>query len=321
MCANIAHKIIKSNEGANSLNPIAPAVFSAQNPRMDQPAPHSRATACTNCQAELIGKFCHSCGEKRLSRKDLSLRHFVGELFKSATHLDSKVLRSLGLLAARPGFLTVEYLRGRRKRYMRPLGLFLLVNLMYFFSIGINGARTFETPLRLQYANRYRDVVYRLVTGRLGEHPAPETRAAYEAAFDAQNHTLSKSLLVLLAPLVALLLTGLFYRRRMYYAEHLVTALHLVALMLVQNMVVGVLLQGGLIHHFLDRSANTEIWTELIEPTLWVLALAFLTFRRVYPEPWFQTLWKAAVFGILWLPAVVLYRFILFLITFYTVGF
>jgi hypothetical protein len=285
---------------------------------MDQPALPSRTIVCSNCRTELIGKFCHACGEKRLRRKDLSLRHFGLELFKSATHFDSKVGRSVGLLVARPGFLTVEYLQGRRKPYMRPLALFLLINLIYFVTIAYNRVRTFETPLRLQFANRYRDVVYRLVSGRLGENPGAEERMAFAALFDAQNHTLSKSLLVLLAPAIALLVMGLYWRRRMFYVEHLVTALHLVALMLVQNMAVGILVRGGLVRWFWGAGA-AELWVEWIEPTLWVLLLAFLTFRRVYPEQWFHTLWKAAALSLLWLPAVVLYRFTVFLITFYSV--
>lgn len=49
--------------------------------------------------------------------------------------LDSRAARTLAALLARPGFLTNAYLRGRRKRFVPPLRLFLFTRLICIFSV------------------------------------------------------------------------------------------------------------------------------------------------------------------------------------------
>ncbi len=60
----------------------------------------------------------------------------VRELMRDAAgHLvafDSRLWRTLYYLMFRPGMLTVEYLRGRRKRYVRPARLFFVMAILLF---------------------------------------------------------------------------------------------------------------------------------------------------------------------------------------------
>jgi hypothetical protein len=51
--------------------------------------------------------------------------------------LDGRLWRTLGGLFFRPGFLTLEYFRGRRRRYVRPARLFLVASLMLFAALRI----------------------------------------------------------------------------------------------------------------------------------------------------------------------------------------
>ncbi len=50
--------------------------------------------------------------------------------------LDGRLWRTLVALLVRPGFLTLEYLRGRRRHYIRPGRLFLVLYLTLFAVIG-----------------------------------------------------------------------------------------------------------------------------------------------------------------------------------------
>jgi hypothetical protein len=61
------------------------------------------SSECTDCGAALHGASSAHCGQKA-TPIDPSVRHAV----------DRKILRSLRLLLTRPGFLTLELLRGRR---------------------------------------------------------------------------------------------------------------------------------------------------------------------------------------------------------------
>lgn len=57
----------------------------------------------------------------------------VGDFF----HFDSKFFRTTVHLLFRPGFLTVEYLQGKRARYFQPFKLFLFVSIVYFITAGL----------------------------------------------------------------------------------------------------------------------------------------------------------------------------------------
>lgn len=271
---------------------------------------------CANCDAPLTGKFCQECGEKRLSRKDFALSHFLKEAFEKFTHLDSKLLRSLWLLVAKPGFLSVEYLRGKRKPYEKPLALFLIVNLIYFVTIQWNNLRTYESPLAIQLRNPYHKLVRQMIQVRFGDDNA--ALQAFTPLFDAQMHLLSKSLLVLMVPMYALVFALLFRKKKMYFGEHLVAAFHFHALMLSANILLGIILRGSIIGYLLQPSGWRMFVLEILEPILISILLAWLSFRTVYPDTWPRTLLKALALSLLWMPCLILYRLLVFFATWYS---
>jgi Protein of unknown function (DUF3667) len=61
-----------------------------------------------------------------------SLRELVGEAFAEFSGWDGKLATTLKLLIVRPGQLTIDFLEGRRARYITPLRLYLSVSLIYF---------------------------------------------------------------------------------------------------------------------------------------------------------------------------------------------
>ncbi len=83
---------------------------------------------CKNCRTPLTGPFCHQCGQpaKSIIRFFGSLIH---ELLEDIINLDSRAARTLVALLFRPGFLTREYVSGRRFSYVPPLRLFLITSL------------------------------------------------------------------------------------------------------------------------------------------------------------------------------------------------
>ena len=89
---------------------------------------------CPNCGAPVHGPYCHACGqsEKGMVR---SLREVVDDLADIVFNVDSRVFRSLFDLYFRPGFLTTEYIEGRRARYVTPFRLFFVLSLVAFFAM------------------------------------------------------------------------------------------------------------------------------------------------------------------------------------------
>ena len=62
-------------------------------------------------------------------------RVFMREATGRYVSLDGRMWRTLAALLFRPGFLTREYFAGRRRRYIRPARLFLVLSLALFAAI------------------------------------------------------------------------------------------------------------------------------------------------------------------------------------------
>lgn len=94
------------------------------------------ADACRNCGAHAPGHYCGNCGQE--TRVQLpTFTAFMREAAGRYVSMDGRFWRTMASLVARPGFLTLEYLRGRRKRYIRPARLFLVLYLLLFGAVGI----------------------------------------------------------------------------------------------------------------------------------------------------------------------------------------
>jgi hypothetical protein len=114
--------------------------------------------ACLNCGEPLDGPFCRMCGQRGHVHRTLG--EFFHDLLHGVFHFDGKVLRTLPMLAWRPGELTRRYIAGERARFVSPMALFLFaVFLMFavFQLAGIAAPSEFGTvnvagadPARLQ---------------------------------------------------------------------------------------------------------------------------------------------------------------------------
>jgi len=86
---------------------------------------------CGNCGANALGTYCPDCGQ--LTRERLpTFAEFMREASGRYVALDGKLWKTLFALLFRPGFLTREYLAGRRRRYVGPARLFLVSSLVLF---------------------------------------------------------------------------------------------------------------------------------------------------------------------------------------------
>ncbi len=98
--------------------------------------PPFASITCLSCGADVVGVFCVACGQKHDDlRRSLVLlaRDFVEDTFS----FDSRMWRTLGVLAAAPGIVPTNYSHGRRSRYTPPVRLFLVVSFLFFLTIGL----------------------------------------------------------------------------------------------------------------------------------------------------------------------------------------
>src|SRR5512147_213294 len=93
---------------------------------------------CRNCEAPLAGPYCSSCGQ-RVRGSARSMGTLLLEARDSLVHLDGRLWQTLQALALRPGFLTLEYFRERRARYVSPFRLYLAASLVFFSLAFVSG--------------------------------------------------------------------------------------------------------------------------------------------------------------------------------------
>lgn len=166
--------------------------------------------SCLNCDAELHGPFCHSCGQKAVAPV-ASMHDFVHEATHEFLHLDGKIIKTVKLLVTKPGLLTREFIEGRRARYISPLRVYLTFSLIFFALAAIvPGAR--ESFVKVGPAKG--DV-----------RAAAEQERQADQLGEALMHNMPRAAFLLM-PAFALL-TWLFYRRAQpYYVPHLYFAVH-----------------------------------------------------------------------------------------------
>ncbi len=100
--------------------------------------PERKEKNCLNCGTEVVGRFCHVCGQENIVTHQgfWSLaKHFVYDVL----HFDGKFFHTLGYLFTRPGFVARQYSQGQRMRYLDPIRMYLFTSAVFFlifFSFG-----------------------------------------------------------------------------------------------------------------------------------------------------------------------------------------
>jgi len=86
---------------------------------------------CLNCQAELYGRYCHKCGQENLEPKE-SVWHLINHFFQDITHFDGKFFTTVKDLITKPGFLSLEYMKGKRASYLNPIRMYVFTSAIFF---------------------------------------------------------------------------------------------------------------------------------------------------------------------------------------------
>lgn len=87
---------------------------------------------CLNCgTAPLFDRYCQHCGQENAEPRQ-TLGHLIAHFFADVTHFDGKFFSTLKLLLLKPGFLSSEYVKGRRTKYLDPIRMYLFISAIFF---------------------------------------------------------------------------------------------------------------------------------------------------------------------------------------------
>lgn len=217
------------------------------------------------------------------------------------------------LLVSRPGFLAAAYVDGRRKRYMAPISLFLLINLIFFFSVSL-------TDLNLSLKEQMNQpqhgkLAMRMVQSRLAKRHI--TLDEYMVDYNKESGSLSKTLIVLHAPMLALFLMPLYLRgKRYYFADHMIFALYLMAFVMLFSVVQSSILIGLIRYSVIEPASYFSISGFSMFAAL-ILYVGFAV-RRFYRQSVLLSVAKLPVVIVMFVAAHFVYRTLLFLTVFWT---
>jgi hypothetical protein len=91
---------------------------------------------CLDCGAPISGNYCSNCGQETKIETP-TVRQFAHEMMDQYVAVEGKLGRTLRVLVSKPGQLTLDYVHGRRQRYVRPLKLYVSVSVVFFTLLGV----------------------------------------------------------------------------------------------------------------------------------------------------------------------------------------
>ncbi len=183
---------------------------------------------CLNCGATVMGRYCQVCGQQNVEPTQ-SFWHLVSHFFNDITHFDGKFFVTLKDLLFKPGFLSKEYMIGRRASYLDPVRMYVFTSAIFFLlffsffrskesakiSATINGKALAEiekmdsatfaeftthinqesdrpaTPMTREEFKKYTDTLLNILFDSSGLHFAGANYASVKE-FDSLQHTNAK---------------------------------------------------------------------------------------------------------------------------------
>ena len=97
-----------------------------------------RGKKCLNCENDISedDNFCPHCGQVN-DLKNVSLKQYLSAYFDDFLSFDSRFLNTIVGLVFKPGFVTKNYVEGKRMRYMNPFRLYIQITILFFLVVGI----------------------------------------------------------------------------------------------------------------------------------------------------------------------------------------
>jgi hypothetical protein len=96
-----------------------------------------KSEICLNCDTPLRPEdnYCPKCGQKNDSHK-IPIKHLIFEFVEDLFHFDAKLWNTLKASFTKPGKITLDYLEGKRARYVPPVKFYVFVSFVFFLLLG-----------------------------------------------------------------------------------------------------------------------------------------------------------------------------------------
>jgi hypothetical protein len=264
---------------------------------------------CRNCGTSLSGEFCSRCGQKD-SNPDIHFFELATDFIEEFFVWDSGIWNTLIPLLFRPGFVTAEFLAGRKVRYLPPVRLYLVISFLMFLLISITSAdglviidEELSADERQQAISADQDLESRdkspanLDFWEEGQKPAWATELEQRLKTNVKSVEKNPNLFLdkfiellpymmfILLPLFAVLVKCAYFFSPFHYLQHLVFSLHYHSAVFL-FVILGIAI---------NTVTGYKFGTWLLVWSLLYLALAL---ARVYRSGYASAAGKALIIGV-----------------------
>lgn len=271
---------------------------------------------CLNCGHHVEERFCPFCGQENLEPKENFFQLFF-HTFADITHFDSKFFTTLKYLFFHPGRLTIEYNMGRRMRFVHPIKLFVFTSFLFFLGLGIfqnphqivdkineqiNTTDTTKMDTVIQISPKGIDTIYKDSSNQNFINFSLDTTSSFENSalpkrFEHINEAYKKDkvgfwknalstfihnahyFIFIFIPILASFYFVVYWRRKFFYSEHIIFAIHfhvIILIILLINMILGKILHQSVFGYLF----------------IGIILYQFLSMKKVYQQGYGKTLLK-----------------------------
>jgi Protein of unknown function (DUF3667) len=260
---------------------------------------------CKSCSNQFIGEYCNQCGEKVLKPADRAFKTFFSSILIAITFADSKMIKTLWLVLKKPGFVSKEFAEGRRVNYLKPISLFFVLNLIYFFFPVV---QLFNASLTTQLYSPLGHYYQSIIAHKIAKMGLDVN--SFSLIYNLKSTSYAKLMVMVFAVLGSLPLNFLYWKRNRFFTDHVNYIVELACFNLFVNAIVLAIVVAVLgIGKYLNDGVLTAIF---ISTNLYFLLRSGYTF---YAERGILLVFKAVLMILFLKLALELYRMILFFIT------
>ncbi len=266
----------------------------------------SQEVVCKSCGNQFSGFYCNNCGEKVIIPADRSFRKFLNSILLAVTFADSRFVKTFWLIVSKPGFLSREFSDGRTVKYLKPLSIFFLLNLIYFL---VPVIQLFNASLRTQVNSFQGRLAIQAVANKMTKLGIQDVNS-FSILYDQKTAGFAKMLVIVFVVLTSLPLNLIHPSRRRYFTDHVGLSVELVCFnLLINALLLTLLVNVFKLGTYLDEFVLTSIFT--------VTNLYFLirSAQIFYHEKGFKLIFKSLLMIVVLKVALEGYRTILFYVT------
>jgi Protein of unknown function (DUF3667) len=260
---------------------------------------------CKSCGNTFTGNYCNECGEKILRPADSSFKAFISNILIAITFADSKMIKTLWLVLKKPGFLSKEFTEGRRVNYLKPISLFFVLNLIYFFFPVV---QLFSASLNTQLLSPLRTIYQGLIAHKIIN--LGMNLESFSLIYNLKSTSFAKLMVMVFVVLGSLPLNLLYWKKNRFFSDHVSYVVELACFNLFINAIVlSILMAVFGLGKYLDEVILTGIF---ISTNLYFL---FRSGYEFYEEKGCKLVLKSVLMILFLKVALEVYRAILFFVT------